>query len=121
MTEDNTTLGKIPQRMKAVVTLGNGGLEMLSYQDIDVPEIQEHEVLIKVLAAGVNNTEINTRVGWYSESVSSGTAETSIGQEEQSTEKPDGGWNEATPFPFVQGTDCCGIVVKTLDNRYRAF
>ena len=23
----------------------------------------------------------------------------------------DGGWNEATPFPFIQGTDCCGRVV----------
>ena len=27
----------------------------------------------RVLAAGVNNTEINTRLGWYSESVTNGT------------------------------------------------
>ncbi len=28
------------------------------------------------------------------------------------TQKADGGWNAATPFPFIQGTDCCGIVVE---------
>ncbi|MFU8794649.1 MAG: zinc-binding dehydrogenase, partial [Dethiobacteria bacterium] len=26
--------------------------------------------------------------------------------------KDDGGWSDPTPFPFIQGTDCCGIVVK---------
>ena len=26
-------------------------------------------------------------------------------------QKIDGGWNVATPFPFIQGTDCCGRVV----------
>ncbi|TAL55877.1 MAG: hypothetical protein EPN80_05775 [Pandoraea sp.] len=25
--------------------------------------------------------------------------------------RPDGGWNATTPFPFIQGTDCCGEVV----------
>jgi NADPH:quinone reductase-like Zn-dependent oxidoreductase len=47
------------------------------------------EVLIRVGAAGVNNTDINTRLGWYQ----------------------DGGWNTATPFPLIQGADCCGRVV----------
>jgi NADPH:quinone reductase-like Zn-dependent oxidoreductase len=51
-------------------------------------------VLIKVLAAGVNNTEINTRLGWYS----------------------GGGWHIPTPFPFIQGTDCCGIVTQTFET-----
>ena len=27
------------------------------------------DVLIQVAAAGVNNTDINTRIGWYSKSV----------------------------------------------------
>ena len=26
-------------------------------------------------------------------------------------QKADGGWSAATPFPFIQGTDCCGRVV----------
>ncbi|MEY3581306.1 MAG: Adh2 [Actinomycetota bacterium] len=59
-----------------------------------MPELGTGEVLIKVLAAGVNNTEINTRLGWYS----------------------GGGWHIPTPFPFIQGTDCCGIVTQTFDS-----
>ena len=106
----------IPDRMKAVVTLGNGGVNMLSYQDREVPKISAGEVLIKVFAAGVNNTEINTRLCWYSDSVSESTSETSRSQEDQREQKKDGGWNKATPFPFVQGTDCCGLVVSAGDE-----
>ena len=32
-------------------------------------------MLLQVLAAGVNNTEINTRLGWYSSAVDIGTEE----------------------------------------------
>ena len=63
-----------------------------------MPELGTGEVLIKVLAAGVNNTEINTRLGWYS----------------------GGGWHIPTPFPFIQGTDCCGIVTRTFDSGHAA-
>ena len=59
----------------------------------------------------MNNTEINTRLGWYSGSVSASTDELSSLQEASAAHKADGGWNEATPFPIIQGTDCCGIVV----------
>ena len=55
--------------MKAVVTTGNGGYDKLVYKDVSKPTVVPGEVLIKVLAAGVNNTEINTRVGWYSDSI----------------------------------------------------
>ncbi len=75
--------------MKAVVTTGNGGYEKLVYSDVPKPIVGNGEVLLQVLAAGVNNTEINTRLGWYQ----------------------DGGWDIPTPFPFIQGTDCCGRVV----------
>ncbi len=80
--------------MKAVVTTGNGGFDKLHYHEVPLPELGTGEVLIKVLAAGVNNTEINTRLGWYS----------------------GGGWHIPTPFPFIQGTDCCGIVTQTFDS-----
>jgi len=57
----------------------------------------------------VNNTEINTRVGWYSSSVK--TATNAVADTQTPPEVPgDGGWNEATPFPLIQGTDCCGRV-----------
>jgi len=98
--------------MKAVVTTGNGGFDRLSYRDVPFPMPERGEVLVKVLAAGVNNTEINTRLGWYSSEVTGGTAEEVMTQEEAAIARGDGGWNKATPFPFIQGTDCCGTVVE---------
>lgn len=98
--------------MKAVVTTGNGGYDKLQYRDVPIPVPAPGEVLLKVLAAGVNNTEINTRLGWYSATVTTDTEGTAAEQEQAATAKADGGWNEATPFPFIQGTDCCGRVVE---------
>lgn len=103
-----------PRLMKAIVTTGNGGYEKLVYKDVPVPEIQQGEVLVKVLAAGVNNTEINTRLGWYSSSVTESTNETA--DEGDALQSSDGGWNKETPFPFIQGTDCCGQVVSAADD-----
>ncbi len=97
--------------MKAVVTNGNGGYEQLEYRDVPIPEIAPGEVLLHVLAAGVNNTEINTRLGWYSSAVKAGTEALTSNEKEKAKAMADGGWNEATPFPFIQGTDCCGRVV----------
>ena len=99
--------------MKAIVTTGNGGYEKLEYRDVPIPELASNEILLKVLAAGVNNTEINTRLGWYSSKVTSSTEDLSTGDREKQEAKlqGDGGWNEMTPFPFIQGTDCCGRVV----------
>jgi NADPH:quinone reductase-like Zn-dependent oxidoreductase len=98
--------------MKAVVTLGNGGYDQLAYRDVPRPVPGDDEVLVRVHAAGMNNTEINTRLGWYSSSIRKSTATTAEAQEQTPTQKSDGGWNAATPFPFIQGTDCCGTVVE---------
>ena len=92
--------------MMAIVTTGTGGYDRLEYRAVPKPVPCEGEVLLKVLAAGVNNTDINTRLGWYSSSVTGGTDETP-GEEGRA----DGGWNAATPFPFIQGTDCCGEIM----------
>ena len=96
--------------MKAVVTTGNGDYDKLDYRDVPVPEPRAGEVLIRVRAAGVNNTEINTRLGWYSSSVTAGT-EDFAGSGRSQGDLADGGWNERTPFPLIQGTDCCGEIV----------
>lgn len=112
MSSDRFDITGCDATMWAVVTTGNGGYEMLDYREVPVPEPGPGEALLQVLAAGVNNTEINTRLGWYSSSVKDGTETTSSVQESQSEQKADGGWNEATPFPFIQGTDCCGRVVS---------
>ena len=97
--------------MKAVITIGNGGYDKLQCRVVRRPILESGEVLLQVLAAGVNNTEINTRIGWYSSSVTTGTEDAAVAEEQQATAKEDGGWNETTPFPFIQGTDCCGRIV----------
>lgn len=97
--------------MKAIITTGNGGYEKLVYKDTPIPNIEAGEVLVKVLAAGINNTEINTRLGWYSSSVSGSTSETAESKVQKKAPTDNhGGWNNATPFPFIQGTDCCGLI-----------
>ncbi len=108
---DRFTLIPGQPTMKAVVTTGNGGLDRLVYRDVPRPVAGEGEVLIEVLGAGVNNTEINTRLGWYSSSVTEDTNSFSADQERGAEQKEDGGWGLPTPWPFIQGTDCCGRVV----------
>jgi len=100
--------------MKAVVTIGNGGLDMLEYRDVPfpVPRPGPGEVLLQVLAAGVNNTEINTRLGWYSSRVTADMQSAAEAEEREAVAKEDGGGSEPTPFPLIQGTDCCGRVVE---------
>jgi NADPH:quinone reductase-like Zn-dependent oxidoreductase len=108
---DRFACGGSRRTMMAVVTTGQGGYDRLEYRRIPVPEPGPGEVLLQVLAAGVNNTDINTRIGWYSAGVAAGTAEAAAAEAETTTAKPDGGWNLPTPFPLIQGTDCCGRVV----------
>jgi len=104
--------------MKAIVTVGNGGYDKLVYRGVPVPQLLAGEVLLQVLAAGVNNTEINTRVGWYSKTVTTDTQSAAITEEKGAVQKKDGGWNVATPFPFIQGTDCCGRIVAAAPGSH---
>ena len=102
--------------MKAIVTTGNGGYDKLVYRDVPDPVGGPGELIVKVLAAGVNNTEINTRLGWYSNSITTSTNLVAVDEKLSAIQKPDGGWNVATPFPFIQGTDCCGKVVEVAQD-----
>jgi NADPH:quinone reductase-like Zn-dependent oxidoreductase len=96
--------------MTAVITTGVGDLDQLVLSEVPKPSAGPGEVLVQVLAAGVNNTDINTRLGWYSSSVSTATGESSDGIDGHGARRVDGGWNAATPFPLIQGADCCGRV-----------
>jgi len=116
MSKDRFSIANSDKTMMAVVTTGNGGYDRLEYKQVPIPVPEADEVLLQVLAAGVNNTEINTRLGWYSSSVTGGTDEFAGEQGEEEVQKSDGGWNSATPFPFIQGTDCCGKVVSAGAN-----
>jgi NADPH:quinone reductase-like Zn-dependent oxidoreductase len=109
--KDRFDLTGCKMTMKAVLTTGNGGYDMLKYMDVPIPSLAPGEVLLQVLSAGVNNTEINTRLGWYSSTVTTGTEDLTAAEKDKAKTKADGGWNEETPFPFIQGTDCCGRIV----------
>ncbi len=105
-------MNAIPKKMRGVYLTGNGGFEKLEYHtDIDVPTPKAGEVLVKIEAAAVNNTDVNTRIGWYSKSVKS---ETNKGGASGFNEdvKDDGSWlGQAMEFPRIQGADGCGTIV----------
>ena len=57
----------IKTTMEAVILKAHGDYENLEIvHNYPTPKIQENEVLIKVKAAAINNTDINTRIAWYS-------------------------------------------------------
>lgn len=102
----------LPETMKGMVLTGHGGPEKLVWrEDLPLPRPAPGEVLIRVGAASVNNTDINTRIGWYSKSVRGDTASGAGGDYAASAEE-DGGWSGvAFSFPRIQGADCCGEIV----------
>lgn len=103
----------IPKTMSAVLLTGHGGLDKLEFHtDVPVPIPKPDEVLIRVLACGVNNTDINTRIGWYSKSIISQTSEGAQGKIETLTAQ-DGSWTgHPLSFPMIQGADVCGRIVR---------
>jgi NADPH:quinone reductase-like Zn-dependent oxidoreductase len=84
--------------MRGVWLTGHGGMDKLEIrQDIPIPSPGPRDVLIRVAAASVNNTDINTRVAWYS--INEGAIE-------------DASWSgEPIEFPCIQGADVCGHIV----------
>jgi alcohol dehydrogenase len=91
----------------AIVTLKPGGLEVLSRKLVPTPPLGPADYRVKVLAAGCNNTDINTRIGWYDKSVTTST-------DSVTTEVVDGNGygDKPTPWPLVQGTDCAGVITE---------
>ena len=89
----------IPKLMHAVLLTSHGEMEKMEYRsDVKVPFPKEDEVLIKVKGAGINNTDINTRIGWYSKS--------------SDENNDDGSWSgNPLDFPIIQGADICGNIV----------
>ena len=96
--------------MRAVLLTGHGGFDRLVLRDdMPVPHPGGGEVLIRVGAAGVNNTDINTRIGWYSKAVGEPTEKGAVGGIDKAG---DDGWSGAAfQFPRIQGADACGRIV----------
>jgi len=101
------------QTMFAVLLTGHGGFDRLEWrEDVPVPEPRAGEVLIRIGAAGVNNTDVNTRAAWYSRSVTEGTIASAAAGGFDAASAVDAGWT-GTPlaFPRIQGADACGRIV----------
>ncbi|MBW4708953.1 alcohol dehydrogenase family protein [Roseobacter sp. YSTF-M11] len=99
----------IPETMNAFVLKQHGGPEALEFHtDWPTPRPSPDQVLIKVGACGLNNTDVNTRSGWYSKSVTAATtnaAQPDVGEDDPS-------WGGAPiSFPRIQGADVVGEVV----------
>ena len=109
----------IPATMRAVVLTGNGGFDKLELRDdVPVPMPGPSEVLIRIGAAGVNNTDINTRIGWYSKAVAEATE---AGGASGIAGAEDDGWSGAAfQFPRIQGADACGRIVAVGEGVERA-
>ena len=68
--------GQVADTMRAVVLTGHGGLDKLEYRtDVPTPTPGPDEVLVRVGACGLNNTDINTRTGWYDSMVQTSVTE----------------------------------------------
>ncbi|HCP19160.1 MAG TPA: alcohol dehydrogenase, partial [Alphaproteobacteria bacterium] len=95
--------------MCAMVTMGHGGLDqMVWHDDWPCPRPDADQVLIRVRACGLNNTDVNTRSGWYSKAVSDAT--TGEGYDQVNDDDPT--WGGAPiQFPRIQGADVCGEIV----------
>lgn len=74
--------------MKAIIQNEFGGVDVLSYTDIEIPKIGENEVLIKGSYTSVNYADIKTRLG----------------------NKGKGN------FPFILGLDVAGIIEEVSPN-----
>jgi NADPH:quinone reductase-like Zn-dependent oxidoreductase len=77
-----------PPMMKAIVVREHGGPEVLKYEDVPRPEPKADEVLVRVMAAGVNPVDTYVRQGMRS--------------------KPG-----PLEHPMVLGYDIAGVVEKT--------
>ncbi len=72
--------------MKAVVIHEYGGTEVLKYEDVPRPEPQTDQILVRVVAAGVNPVDGMIRSGMFA--------------------------NEKRAFPIILGGDIAGVVEK---------
>jgi len=73
--------------MKAIVAHEYGGPEVLKYEDVPRPEPKENQILLRVIAAGVNPVDAMIRSGMFGKSAKDA-------------------------FPLTPGADIAGIVEK---------
>src|SRR6266446_9663190 len=74
--------------MKAIVVHEYGGREVLKYEEVPRPEPKDNEVLVRMIAAGVNPVDALIRSGKYAKFF-------------------------GTTVPLIPGYDIAGVVEKT--------
>src|SRR6266566_4143873 len=74
--------------MKAIVVHNYGGPEVLKYEDTQLPEPKDDQILVRVIAAGVNPVDGMIRSGMFAK-------------------------YEKTAFPMIPGADIAGVIEKT--------
>ena len=89
---------QLPLKMSGIILKCHGDYDCLEWRDdLNIPKLSDTDVLVKVGAAAVNNTDLNTRIAWYSKG---------------DVKAKDASWG-GTPlsFPRIQGADVCGKIV----------
>ncbi|MET9155563.1 zinc-binding dehydrogenase [Streptomyces griseoflavus] len=86
----------VPDSMRAMRITAHGGPEVLEPAEVAVPVPQAGEVLVKVSAAALNNTDLWTREGAYGRPGEPGALS---------------GWRGPIDFPRIQGADVAGGIV----------
>jgi len=81
----------LPKTMKAIVAHEYGRPEVLKYEDVPVPEPKDNEILVRVIASGVNPADPLILGGKYAKEF-------------------------GTHLPLILGYEMAGVVVKTGAN-----
>lgn len=89
-------MSELPNVMRAAVLMHHGGPEAVLVREAPTPEPGPGEVLVRVAAAGCNNTDLWTREGRYGLSGNDGAP---------------AGWKGRLTFPRIQGGDVAGRIV----------
>src|SRR2546423_12962534 len=76
-----------PPMMKAIVIHEYGGPEVLKYEDVPRPDPKDDQILVRVIAAGVNPVDGMIRSGMFAK-------------------------YEKAVFPMIPGADIAGVVEK---------
>ena len=81
-------MSKSEKKQAAIVAHEYGGPEVLKYEEIQRPEPKDDEILIRVIAAGVNAVDASIRAGKFAKVF-------------------------GTTLPLIPGSDIAGVVEKT--------
>ena len=86
--------------MNAQLLIKHGNIDNYQYQKIEIPKANKNEVVVRVMACSINNTDIWTKKGLYSKD-------------------SDNGWNPNFKLPIIQGADISGIIYKTGNDNMK--